>query len=68
MAKRTEIWTIYGQIEAMVATEMGFHRIQVWDVPASQKFNEFGVLAKFAVVIPGSMLPEYERRVALLRS
>jgi len=68
MKKGTQIYSIFGEIEAIVATDMGFRRIPLWDVPPTVRFNQFGQQAVFAVVIPNEMLAEYERRVAMLRA
>lgn len=65
---QTEIWSIFGEIEAMVAAEMGFKEIPYWDIPMSARFNKRGQPALCAVVIPRQMVAEFERRVALLRS
>jgi len=67
MRRQTEIYSIFGEIEAMVAMDMGFKRIQFWDIPETARFNQFGQQARFAIIVPNVMLTEYERRVELMR-
>jgi hypothetical protein len=64
---QTEIWTIFGEIEEMVAKQMGFNQIPYWDIPMSARYNKFGEAARCAVVIPRMMIREFERRVEELR-
>lgn len=73
MAKRkTEIFSIFGQIESVVAENMieeyGLFRIEAKDIPLTAAFNDAGTPALFAVVIPAEKLAEFERRVRDLRA
>lgn len=71
-AKQTEIWSIYGQIESVVAQAMvdegKFNKIEFEMMPPEQQFNEAGDRALFAVTVPAYRVQEYERRVAALRA
>ncbi len=68
MKKQTEIWSIFGQIEEVVARAMYeegvVNMIRQEDIPSTARFNERGDIAKFAIVIPRPLFVEFERRVA----
>jgi hypothetical protein len=72
MRRKTEIFSIFGQIEAVVAEGMieqyGLHRIDAKDIPETAAFNEAGQTARFAVVIPAERRTEFERRITELRA
>jgi hypothetical protein len=72
MRQKTEIFTIYGQIEGVIALEMvgemKFNKIERDHIPPGQAFNEHGHPALFAVVAPLRHLAEFERRVKALRA
>lgn len=55
MARKTEIYSIFGQIDAVVAAAM------VAEGKATK--IEQDVKAQFAIVLPRAHLAEYERRV-----
>jgi len=65
---QTEIYSVYGEIEAMVAMDMGFRRIPFWNIPETARFNKYGQPARFAVIVPRSMIDEFEQRIALMRA
>lgn len=73
-AKRnqTEIFSIFGQIEAVVAEAMidegKGKRIKMDDIPASALFNDVGKSAVFAIVLNRRDIPEFERRIKELRA
>jgi hypothetical protein len=70
--KRTEIKTIYGQIEGVVAHEMATERkvnlIPLQHVPESHLINEHGLPAVCAVVFNPASEREFNKRVADLRA
>jgi hypothetical protein len=69
---KTETFSVFGQIEAVIAEAMiekyGLYRIPAADIPASVAVNDAGTRARFAVVMPTNLLPEFNRRVAELRA
>jgi hypothetical protein len=69
--KPTEIWSIYGQIEAVVAREMvkekKFNQIPYMTIPPNQHYNEQGQKIQLAVVVPQKYIHEFIERVANLR-
>jgi len=70
--QRTEIFSIFGQIEAAAAEAMiakhGLHKIDARDIPPSASTNEAGQAAQFAVVMPREHLAEFEQTIANLRA
>ena len=72
MKKQTEIWSIFGQIETVVAEAMieegVVSKIRAEDIPPTAAFNETGERAKFAIVIQAPLIAEFNRRVAYLRA
>jgi hypothetical protein len=73
MSKRkTEIKTIYGQINGVVAhamaTEGKVHMIGVQHIPADYHFNEHGEPAVCALVFTPEAEREFDKRVADLRA
>lgn len=69
MTKPFEMYTIYGQIEAVVAQEKEGTILWLCDgseVPPTQRRNERGDLAQFAVIIPNNLLHVFEKRVSNL--
>lgn len=73
MAKRrTEIFSIFGQIESVVAEAMieegKATKIEARDIPPSVAFNEADQPAHFAVIIVGEHVPAFKRRIADLRT
>lgn len=67
MRRKSNIYSIFGQIETVVAQAMvdekKLYRIEFDDIPATERFNADGVRASFAVVMPSEHEPEYNRRV-----
>jgi hypothetical protein len=65
---KTEIFSIFGQCEAVVAemmiTEGKLNRIEPADIPPTAAVNEFGTRARFAVVVQPRYLAEFNRRCA----
>ena len=73
MAKRgTEVFSIFGQIEAVAAEIMierrALRKIAALEIPVSAAFNEFGQRARFAVIVPVQYIPEFENLIADLRA
>lgn len=72
MKKQTEIYSIFGQIESVVAQAMVdegvVNKIRQEDIPPTALFNEKGEKAYFAIVMPTPYLAEFNRRVAELRA
>lgn len=70
--RKTEIWSIFGQIEGIVAGAMAAEKkvtlIPRGQIPASALYNDMRVKAQFAIVIPATYIAEFNRRVASLRS
>lgn len=70
--KPTEVWSIYGQIETMVARAMveegKFNQIPYLTIPPSQHYNEQGQKIQLAVVVPQEHIYEFIERVANLRA
>jgi len=69
MAKRgeTEVYSIFGQIDAVVAQQMvdegKFNRIEPDTIPYTAMFDEAGRKAVFAVVVPRIYLSEFNKRI-----
>lgn len=72
MRNKTEIFSIFGQIDGVVAEMMVEEgtatKIEQAMIPPSALFDEAGRKAQFAIVLPISRLSEYERRVRDLRA
>lgn len=72
MAKRnkSEIYSIFGQIEGVVADAMAAEgkvsKIQAADIPASALYDERGRKAHCALVMNRQQSAEFDRRVAAL--
>jgi hypothetical protein len=69
----TEILTIYGEVESVVARSMageyGLSKIETRDFPPSVPLmDNFGRSAKFAIVMPAKHLIEFHERCARLRA
>jgi hypothetical protein len=66
-SNKTNVWSIFGQIDAVVAQMMvdegKFNKIEGEDIPATAKFDELGRQAKFAVVVPAKHEAEFNKRV-----
>ncbi len=69
---KTEIFSIFGQCDAVVANLMieegKLTRIAAADIPPSAAVNDFGQHAQFAVVVQPQYLAEFNRRCAELRA
>jgi len=69
---KTEIFSIFGQCEAVVANMMieegKLTRIVAADIPATAAVNDFGNHAQFAVVVQPRYLAEFNRRCAEMRA
>lgn len=69
---KTEIFSIFGQCEAVVAEMMvkegKLTRIEAADIPPSAAFNKLDQRARFAVVVQPRYLAEFNRRCAEMRS
>jgi hypothetical protein len=70
--KQTLIWSIFGQIDEIVAREMvkegKFNQVPGSSIPESQKTSEEGFKVRIAVIVPVKYVKEYEERVKLLLS
>lgn len=69
---KTEIFSIFGQIEEVAANHMvetgRATRIEARDIPLAVQRNERGEAAKFAVIVPGPNIAEFEELIANLRA
>jgi hypothetical protein len=76
MKKQTVIYSIYGQIEELVAQAMidagTANKIVFDDMPMSQRYSRGpdgkDMQAKFAIVLPSQLVNAFERRCAALRA
>jgi hypothetical protein len=72
MKKQTEIYSIFSQIDAIVAQAMvdegKANKISADLIPPTALFNDAGDRAHFAIAIHTAFLPEYEERVRTLRA
>lgn len=73
MPQRNEVYSIFGQIEEVVAKEMAtehdlFIITDVESIPETARFNVDGQKAKFAIIIPRNLVGQFERRIADLRA
>lgn len=70
--KATEIYSIFGQIEAAAAEFMirsgKATRIKPEDIPPTVAVNDAGSRARFAVVIPRSHVREFNEVIDRLRA
>lgn len=70
MRKATQIFSVFGQIDAAVAEAMiaegKLTRIEAADIPPTAATNDAGRPARFAVVVPAARLAEFNRRIAAL--
>lgn len=71
MKRKTEIYSIFGQIESVVADAMAeeglVHRIERDMIPVSARFNEKGEVAHCAIVLSPELEIAFNKRVADLR-
>jgi hypothetical protein len=67
MRQRSEIYSIFGQIDEVVAQSMvdegKVTKIEPDMIPATMLFDDQDRRAKFAIVLPHAYLAEYEKRV-----
>jgi hypothetical protein len=72
MPQATEVFSIFGQIEEVAAERMivlyGCHRIEPAMIPETALFNQHGERARFAIVVPGPLIQEFEGLIAGLRA
>ena len=75
MSKRnnsTEIFSVFGQCEAVAAemmiSEGKLTRIEPADIPPTAAVNDAGTRARFAVIVPRRFVPEFNRRCAEMRA
>jgi hypothetical protein len=68
----TEIFSVFGQLEAVAAdilVERGQARkIPYEQIPETAQFNKLGHKARFAVMMPAGLVPEYEKLIKELRA
>lgn len=67
MREKTEIYSIFGQIDAVIAQAMvdegKANKIDQDMIPPTALYDEQGRKASFAIVLPREHLGEYHRRV-----
>ena len=67
MHKKSEIYSIFGQIDGVVAdamaTEGKVTKIEQEMIPPTALYDEKGRKAQFAIVLPTEYLGEYHKRV-----
>jgi hypothetical protein len=70
--RKTEIYSIFGQIDAVVAQAMvdegKLHKIEQKMIPPTALYDNQGRIARFAIVMPAQYAGEYMDRVEALRS
>lgn len=70
--KSTEIFSVFGQCEAVAAEMMikegKLTRIPPEQIPESAAVNDAGTPARFAVIVPARYVPEFNRRCAEMRA
>lgn len=68
----TEIFSVFGQIECVAADVMiekgEARKIEFAEIPESARYNKLGQLARFAVMMPKSSVPRFERLISELRA
>lgn len=69
---RTEIFSIFGQLEAVAAEIMikrgEITRIPANEIPPTAAVNEAGQAARFAVIVPRAKIAAFNSLIADLRS
>lgn len=72
MKKKFQIFSIFGQIEEVAAKEMlkdpACKRIDAKMIPPTVRFNDAGQTAKFAIMLPTSLIPRFENLITDLRA
>lgn len=72
MNKTTQIVSIFGQIEGVVADAMAAegicHRIAREDIPPTARYDEHGRIAHCALVLTPDAERQFDRRVRELRA
>lgn len=72
ISKKTEIFSVFGQCEAVAAEMMikegKLTRIPPEQIPEGADRNDVGAPARFAVVVPARYVPEFNRRCAEMRA
>ncbi len=70
--ERTEVFSVFGQIETVAAEIMIKNgeavRIPPEQIPLSAAFNDLGQTAKFAVLMQAKKVPAFNRLIAELRA
>ena len=71
MKRTTEIYSIFGQIDSVIAAAMAaegkVRRIEKDMIPPTARFNDAGQEAFFAIIMPNDYMGEYMDRVTALR-
>lgn len=69
---RSQIFSIFGQIEGVVADAMAqeglVHKIERDHIPVSQRYNDKGDIAHCAIVMTPDIVRVFDRRVRDLRA
>ena len=72
MTTKTEIFSVYGEMEALAAEIMirdgEATRINADKIPPFMSFNDRGDRVRFAVVVSGDKVAKFERLIADLRA
>jgi hypothetical protein len=72
MRRKTDIYSIFSQIDAVVAAAMAaegkVRRIERDHIPPTARFDTLGREAQFAIVMSEEYLFEYSQRVNALRA
>lgn len=70
--QRTEIYSIFGQIEAAAAQHMIEKGLITYippdQIPPTAAVNEAGAVAQFAVVVPATQVARFNELIANLRA
>jgi hypothetical protein len=72
LRNQTEVLSIYGQIEGvvarMMAAEYKLYVIEPKDCPAEHAIDKMGRPVQFAIAMPAKHLVEFHERCAMLRA
>ena len=79
MKRKSEVVSLFGEIEVMVARHMMQEgkgitilaptaSVALDDIPQSTRVNEFGERVRLVVVVPSNVMQEFELRIANLRA
>lgn len=70
--RQTEVFSIFDQIETVAAEIMiekgEITKIEAKDIPREVAYNDFGMPARFAVIVPAKKLAKFNNLIADLRA